>query len=257
MTIGYAVVRLPFSVNDPTLEVVPPSELIPPVDYEFDADANWMFTSGSSSLVDAANGHQITPQGSAHQFSDDGVLIPAWGNGFVTDIDDAAIRTTWVIVERPMISGVADGAVLFGTTNSTTDGGSMVAANSALDIPAATFRGTSPTTGLNGSWPTGSIAGDRIFIALSEDLSDTSDPKQAVLYVGGLGGFTFSSTTARGVIARKLSIGNAYFNNANYQTKAVRFLEAGYFSSALTSSQLAGLYSRRKAQWGRLGKPVF
>lgn len=235
--------RLPFSVPDSSLPVIDSADIQLLVDYETESFDHWLFNNGSASLVGLKAATVLTPQTDAPTFSATNLILNnSYNKALLSEMDDAAEMCIAMVIKRRADLVGGDMGVLSGTLGISSEspayGGSL--------FESVSHALYSNTRGIAQAGPLvlpGSV-GEWVFVAQSED---GVLPSSNVLYVGGVGTSTASSSTNKRVRLNKVALGCAYYNNsAVLDVPNLEVAEFILFPRALSITELNGVYERSK-----------
>jgi hypothetical protein len=241
--------RLPFSVADPSLAVIPAADITNLVPYELNAWEHWMFGSDVSCLTGLKNSRVLTPQGAAPTYSANYLtLTGTYGNALRSTFLDSNAQTLAAVIQRPADLAGGKLGVLLGTISGAASG------SGAYWSSPHTLTGLIRTlTGLTLGPP--GVSGDWIFVAFAEKGTTTTSSK---LYCGAVGESAAADAGPKTLSAKYVALGCGDYNIAS-TTAGVPDLpvaEMVLFDKTLTSAELGGLYARAKVRMAQRGITV-
>ncbi|MEQ4876399.1 hypothetical protein ABN151_12640 [Klebsiella oxytoca] len=235
---------------------IPLSTISAAENVESDALEHWIFGTGDAALTGRNGNHTLSPQNVTHAWSKNYVEIPAWGGALVSDVPDSLEYTRCAVVRYDGVKGVSvfnnsDYALSIGggrfvITSETKTGDAMkvVCVEKGLDTQG---------------WYIPASAGDWIFIALTERLSDTGASCTRSIFIGGQAPLDIREpdNKIRPLSTLPLAVGNAFSDNTNYKTNPLAVAETVVYDIALSPTELQALYERRKQAMAARGIRVF
>lgn len=246
---------LPFSVNNPSLPVIPSSDYERLSEFEINAYEHWLFDKGSSSgLTGEVNGRILTVQSTAPTYSASNLSISGnQGAGLLTDLGEVAGQTDTICVvfKHSASTGIV---VPFGTLSSTADaalgGGGPFIDGATRDLKLQ-YRATSINSTDTGK---DAPAATWHFLAVSRNMATRGVVRTL------LSGQALHEVTVGGTAyipagnSRKIGLGSAYY--ATPAGSTLDFAEAVVFDRQLSATELAGVYTRAKARMAARGITV-
>lgn len=238
--------RLPITVSDTSLPVIPSSDIELLMPYADDAYEHWLFDRGdATNLVGRVNERSLALQGAAPVYHETYLTLPsAAGGALLTGRPDTvdAFDTMCAVVR---MGGPAGIKAPLGTLGATTGAGIFL--SSAAHGMYSTLR---PSVG---SLLIASPAELDIwyFIAMSRDLA-TATRKVTHL----VGGFSMieAAPTSYLAAAGNIAVGNAYYTTGSAGTIDVG--EFIYFDRAVAASELLDIYAESKVRMAARGIAV-
>lgn len=244
---------LPFSVNDPTLPVIPSGDIRRLFEAEINAAEHWIFDNGEASLVGKINGLSLTPQSTAPTYSADYLTIASdVGKALLTTFEETAGQEDTIAAVFKYSAHASKEIVPFGSISSTVEsppltGGApyIVGVEHTVSL---TYRG-SPVTGTN---TTVAISPSTwVFLCVSRKMT-ASGVVRALIGGSAIKSYTGDySSYVPATAGRKIGLGSPYFVSLAGQT--VSFAEAVVFDRALDSTEISQLYDRSKARMTKRG----
>lgn len=239
--------RLPITVSNPNLAVIPTNNIKYLATNEYGAYEHWVFDRGATSLTGLVNSRALTVQGATPTYNSNNLsLSKSFGNGLISPKDESRNMTMCFVYKVSEVSGINNtlagtrgnfgtaGSFMFGTVAS---GVSQLYSNQTPAFQAG------PLTVSNGTW---------VFAALSED--DSAGTMTDTVFVGGGASSTLTGGTLKTVSTNKVALGNAYTTDANAGTQ--QFAEFIIFDRSLTVAEIADVYGRSKKRMAALGISV-
>lgn len=253
----YAARVLPFVSTNPLITRIDYADVLAlnptGITAEMEADAydHWIFDTGDSqALVGRTNGRSLTRQSAAPAYSSDHIVGGTYGNALLSDLNNREDFTVVATVKYPSSPGMVAGSV-----ETTTNGASLLMGVSTSAEVSSFVRGPSTTQReLNlSSTPS---AGSWIAVGMALDYSGSTRRRtlaaagQSVEITNDSADMTINGT------AKKIALGNAYYNSAPYNTTAISVHSFILYDRALTLSQLQGVLGRERLRGQRRGLTV-
>ncbi|ATQ67723.1 MULTISPECIES: hypothetical protein [Methylosinus] len=244
-------IMLPFSVDNPSLPVIPLTQIEPLAPGEPAAWDHWIFGAGETTLTGRVNNHVLTPQGS-RAWAPNYVTIPmATGNALVSSkTESATVADTLCCVARIPGALPSGSAVIMGSLGdavSPNTGGGLFASGSALSQNHRGLSGVITNTGLT-------LAADIwMFLAVARDFSGASKTTRVLLGGSPLvenGGISGAYNNSAGYQA----FGDAYLTTAT--TAHLDLAEAAIYVGAMSGADMALAYARAKERQAARGIAV-
>lgn len=234
--------RLPFSVPNASLPVIPPSDIEPLTHYESGADDHWVFGGSAESLTGHVTGRQLSASGGAPAFFGSYLTIPGGtGQGLESGVTESSAQSDTICAVLRLVPGGATQGLFGGISDSTVNVGGAPFVSSASPNIYITYRGTTISS-LNSQKTLPS--GQWFFLALSRDFS--SGVKIARMALGGDAPVTLTGSGEYRHLQspRSLSLGNPYFGANNASLDCAEFV---MLPRAMGEDELIALYYRRRA----------
>ncbi len=247
--------RLPISVNDPSLPIIPSGDIDTlGVSYELDSYDHWVFNTGDvGGLVGLNKQRALTPQASVAAYAATYLsLSTTMGNALLSDLDEVALGkyTLCTIVREPspQPTGIKP---LFGTVVASPAANNLtfLSGSGAARKVFASYSGF--TSSLD---TTAAIAGDVwYFVASSLDFKADSSHTMKTL-VGGTAPLEAAGIGAHLASGRKWALGNGWY--ATGAAGTYQYAEFILYDRALTTDELQAVYARSKARMALQGITV-
>lgn len=238
--------RMPFSVSNPNLPVIPPGD-IDPLDktVEAGADDHWIFGSSAESLTGLSTGRSLDVVVGSASYSENFVSLSGpSGTALVSNIFESSSQTDTIcaVMRLPQINALR--RVLFGTLSDSS--ASIFGCGPFLSTDAAgkVYVNARTITGLNYDTGTSISSGEWFFMALSRDFSGPDKTIRYVLNDGfpienqGSGSSYLPAPAPNGI-----AVGGAYYDSA---ATAGDYAEFIVIPRAMNAAELQALYQRRK-----------
>lgn len=239
-----AFIKLPITVNDPSLPVIPAAS-VRRFSREDEASSfdHWIFDTGDAAgLTGRTSGTLLTPEGTGATYGANFVTInPATGNGLRSTLMDARKQTVCAVV-RPNNSPAT--LHIAGSRN-TTAGSQLTFTSSLANLTAA----QTPVFGNSLAGPFS--AGAWYFVALSE--SDALGTTTQIIHASG-GSAVFTGGSLKTLTGAGIALGNSGASLTTGGTiSAAEFI---LFDRALSAAELSAVYTRSKARMAERGITV-
>lgn len=245
--------RLPFSVADSSLPVIPSSDISTYVDVEFGSYEHWSFGVNASSLIGLNNQRSLTVQSVAPSYVSNYVSVSGdSGKGLLSPLGEVAGQVDTLAAIVRLQTSASGGLTPFGSLSpSAAAVGGAVYLTTGSSVLNATYRGTTISTVSTGrSLPTNTW----LFLAVARNFSGTS--KRLRVLVGGSTVFetTGSNAYAPIVSPNTIALGNGYYSGSS--GSVWNFAEFVMFNEELSATDLSALYTRAKARAAKKGITV-
>ena len=245
---------LPIVAPAGSFPTISPSDIEYFVDYEVDSYDHWIFNKGGvANLTGLKQAKVLTAQATPTYSSNYLTISTLSSNALLTDLPNESSTQVDTVCAVVRLATVGAGIqVLLGSLGPTTDTPPLNGGGLFVDTGASytTYRGVTSSASAGNSLS----AGAWYFVAVSRTFSGSTKYVRTLIGGGSVVEQSSAGPYQPALAGRKIACGNAYYNSVI--TNTMDFAEFVVFQTAMTSSELLSLYTRRKSQMAVIGITV-